>query len=151
MAVQWCTFVQFTKNHVQSENLHLRLDILHRLVFFSRTHPPSWGVFHGSESTRIKIHPSTAASVNEFFFSFRNSFFRGQKIASGAKKHWNAGFLTVWQRMTWSFRAKYLQDFLIRHALSGWQNGTCGWNESGQNPTLLLVAQMSYNNPQYIL
>lgn len=23
--------------------------------------------------------------------------------------------------------------------------------ESGQNPTLLLVAQMSYNNPQYIL
>ena len=40
--------------------------------------------------------------------------------------------------------AKYLQDFLIRHALSGWQNGTCGWNEAMSQVKilhLLLVAQ----------
>ena len=68
---------------------------------------------------------------------------------------WNAGFDRL-AKNDLIVCAKYLQDFLIRHALSGWQNGTCGWNaaggyESGQNPTLLLVAQMSYNNPQYIL
>lgn len=96
MAVQWCTFVQFTKNHVQSENLHLRLDILHRLVFFSRTHPPSWGVFHGSESTRIKIHPSTAASVNEFFLVLEIAFFVDKKCFWCKAETLD---LTVWQRI----------------------------------------------------
>lgn len=95
MAVQWCTFVQFTKNHVQSENLHLRLDILHRLVFFSRTHPPSWGVFHGSESTRIKIHPSTAASVNEFFLVLEIAFFV-DKICFWCKKTLDLTFGKEW-------------------------------------------------------
>lgn len=155
MAVQWCTFVQFTKNHVQSENLHLRLDILHRLVFFSRTHPRIMGSF-----SRIGIHPDQNSPFNcclgeWVFLVLEIAFFVDPKNASGAKKHWNAGFLTV-QGKEWPDRfvpSISKISWFVMPCLGGKMAPVAGmrlWVRS-KSYTSCWLHKMSYNNPQYIL
>ena len=157
MAVQWCTFVQFTKI-MSNPKTFTSGWISYIGLFFLKNSPPIMG-----SCSRIGIHPDQNSPFNcclgeWVFFSFRNSFFRGPKNASGARK--NEKTLDFWP-----FKAKNDRSIVSCQVSPRFLDSSClvwvaKWHlwldaaggrssQVKKSDHLLLVAQkMSYNNPQ---